>query len=115
MLSDLFLYLHAPATGALTGYTVAQVRNKDGLVVDGAYRAVRRWALALPKEEAGQKVNLAAFPVEAAVHACKWCSPRRSVSPQVNLAAFPVEAAVHSPVRVLGDRSVLHKYVGSPP
>ena len=57
MLSDLFLYLHAPATGALTGYTVAQVRNKDGLVVDGAYRAVRRWALALPKEEAGQKVQ----------------------------------------------------------
>ena len=76
MLSDLFLYFHAPATGALTGYTVAQVRHKDGLVVDGAYRAVRRWALALPKEEAGQKVQHARrsgqpYPVEAAVHACK--------------------------------------------
>lgn len=30
---------------------------------------------------------------------------------QVTLSHFPFDAAVHSPVRVLGDRSVLYKYV----
>lgn len=30
---------------------------------------------------------------------------------KVSLAHFPLDAAVHSPVRVLGDRSVLYKYV----
>lgn len=33
------------------------------------------------------------------------------VRPPVTLATFPHAAAIHSPVRVLGDRNVLHKYI----
>ena len=77
LLSDLYLYLHAPSTGALTGYGIVKTASGD-------FKAARRWALALPRDEHGQKVSL---------------------------ASFAPDAAVHSPVRVLGDRSVLHKYV----
>ena len=53
----------------------------------GGYGAAPRWSMALPAADA------------------------LADRPPVSLASFPAAAAVHSPVRVLGDRSVLHKYV----
>lgn len=48
--------------------------------------ALPRWSMALPGARGGGR-------------------------PAVSLSSFPADAAVHSPVRVLGDRTVLHKYI----
>jgi len=78
LVGDLFFYLHTASSGVLTGYALVSAPGGHG------FQVVRRWALALPPEGPGQRVHL---------------------------ADFSSDAAVHSPVRVLGDRTVLHKYV----
>ena len=79
--ADLFFYLHKPSEGTLVGYAVAAGAG-------GALTASPRWSMALPKAGA-------------------LASGRSPVS----LASYPHWAAIHSPVRVLGDRNVLHKYI----
>ena len=81
-LGDLFFYVHSKASGALTGYALAYDDKSRQL------RAVKRWSLALPADAKGRAGRSA-----------------------VTLAAYPADAAVHSPVRVLGNRDVLHKYI----
>jgi len=84
-LGDLFFYLHRKDAGFLTGYAVAAAEPSDSST---AFKAVKRWSIALPKQ------------VEAG-----------AITPTVTLASFPADAIVASPVRVLGDRNVLHKYI----
>jgi hypothetical protein len=80
---DLFFYVFAATDGALTGYSI--VSKGDG---GDAFVAQPRWSMALPAADS-----------------------LGGVRPPVSLASFPTSAAVHSPVRVLGDRTVLHKYI----
>ena len=83
---DLFFYLFDKTKGSLTGYVVAPGGAEGKLVGQS------RWSMVLPGASA------------AAAEALGGRSP-------VTLASFPSSAAVHSPVRVLGDRNVLHKYI----
>ena len=86
-LGDMFFFLSSPDNGALAGYMVALA---DAAAPAGSERfvATPTWKMALP-------------PASAAVDG----------RAPVTFASFSPDAAVHSPVRVLGDRSVLHKYI----
>ena len=91
VLGDLFFYLFDEATGRLTGYVVGK-----GGSGDSGLAGQPRWSMSLPPA-AGSAAGEGKAATEGR-------SP-------VTLAPFPASSAVHSPVRVLGDRNVLHKYI----
>ena len=82
---DILFHLHSEEEGTLRGYSVGLA---DAGAAPGAesFVGLERWSLALPAGENGERG-------------------------EVSTSSFPHEAAVHSPVRALGDRSVLHKYI----
>lgn len=82
---DTFFYLLRPGEFSLSGYglSVADAAADPG---GASFVATQRWGMMLPSGDG-------------------------DVPPQVELSSFPYEGAIHSPVKTLGDRSVLHKYI----
>jgi len=80
---NLFFYLlfKAEAAPSLRGYGLRLAADAEEPTLTRRFELTPRWALALPS------------------------------SVELSSTGFPANAAVGSPVRVLGDRSIMHKYV----
>ena len=80
---SLFFYLlfKAEAAPSLRGYGLRLAADAEDAALVRPFELVPRWALALPS------------------------------SVELSSTGFPANAVVGSPVRVLGDRSIMHKYV----
>ena len=80
---SLFIYLlfKAEAAPSLRGYGLRLAADAEDAALMRHFELMPRWALALP------------------------------LSVELSSTSFPANAVVGSPVRVLGDRSIMHKYV----
>lgn len=99
--SDLYFHLLDSTTKVLRGYSFSQQTRDGHMKLFG----MERWSIVLPMESNAVRPApyLPSAPASSALAS--------SLLTQVTIAHFPHDAAVHSPVRVLGDRSVLYKYV----